>query len=68
MPNVETGVDYFNTGFDFICYSGDVWVLHNALADALTKLREACDGKAGRKTRIAAATDAAPKRKAKKKR
>jgi 2-keto-3-deoxy-L-rhamnonate aldolase RhmA len=68
VPNVETGVDYFNTGFDFICYSGDVWVLHNALADALTKLREACDGKAGRKTRIAAATDAAPKRKAKKKR
>ena len=68
VPNVETGVDYFNTGFDFICYSGDVWVLHNALADALTKLREACDGKAGRKTRIAATTDAAPKRKAKKKR
>lgn len=68
VPNVETGVDYFNTGFDFICYSGDVWVLHNALADALSKLREACDGKAGRKTRIAAAPDAAPQRKAKKKR
>jgi 4-hydroxy-2-oxoheptanedioate aldolase len=68
VPNVETGVDYFNTGFDFICYSGDVWVLHNALADALTKLREACAGKAGRKTRIAAAPGAAPKRKPKKKR
>ena len=68
VPNVETGIDYFNTGFDFICYSGDVWVLHNALADALAKLREACDGKAGRKTRIAAAPGAAPKRKAKKKR
>ena len=68
VPNVETGIDYFNTGFDFICYSGDVWVLHNALADALSKRREACDGKAGRKTRIAAAPGAAPKRKAKKKR
>ena len=22
-------------GFDFICYSGDVWVLHDALADAI---------------------------------
>ena len=22
-------------GFDFICYSGDVWVLHNALAEAV---------------------------------
>jgi 2-keto-3-deoxy-L-rhamnonate aldolase RhmA len=70
VPTVESGVDVFNTGFDFICYSGDVWVLHNALAEALTKLREACGGKAGRKTRIAAAAAAkAPaKRKARKKR
>jgi 2-keto-3-deoxy-L-rhamnonate aldolase RhmA len=70
VPTVESGVDVFNTGFDFICYSGDVWVLHNALAEALTKLREACGGKAGRKTRIAAAVAAkAPaKRKARKKR
>ncbi|MGH6883578.1 MAG: HpcH/HpaI aldolase family protein, partial [Hypericibacter sp.] len=68
VPTVEAGVDYFNIGFDFICYSGDVWVLHNALADALTKLRGACEGKAGRKTKIAAAVDEAPKRKGKKKR
>jgi 2-keto-3-deoxy-L-rhamnonate aldolase RhmA len=68
VPTVETGIDYFNTGFDFICYSGDVWVLHNALADALTKLREACEGKAGRKTKIAATSDMASKRKGKKKR
>ncbi len=27
-------------GFDFICYSGDVWVLQNALAQAMTALRE----------------------------
>jgi len=48
VPNVETGIEY-NTrwGFDFICYSGDVWVLHNALAEAVSKLRAACkSGKA----------------------
>jgi 2-keto-3-deoxy-L-rhamnonate aldolase RhmA len=46
VPNVETGIEY-NTrwGFDFICYSGDVWVLHNALQEAVTKLRSACKGK-----------------------
>jgi 2-keto-3-deoxy-L-rhamnonate aldolase RhmA len=42
VPNVETGVDYWNKGFDFCCYSGDVWLLQQALADGVTKLREAC--------------------------
>ena len=45
VPNVETGIDYFNKGFDFICYSGDVWVLQAALADAVGKLRSACKAK-----------------------
>jgi len=27
-------------GFDFICYSGDVWVLHNALAEAVNQLKQ----------------------------
>jgi len=44
VPNVETGVDYFRRGFSFICYSGDVWVLHDALAAAVTRLREVCAG------------------------
>jgi 2-keto-3-deoxy-L-rhamnonate aldolase RhmA len=26
VPNVETGIDFYKWGFDFICYSGDVWV------------------------------------------
>jgi 2-dehydro-3-deoxyglucarate aldolase/4-hydroxy-2-oxoheptanedioate aldolase len=42
VPTVETGVDIYGQGFDFICYSGDVWVLHNALSEAIGKLREAC--------------------------
>jgi 2-keto-3-deoxy-L-rhamnonate aldolase RhmA len=43
VPSVEQGIDIFSQGFDFICYSGDVWVLHNALAEAVSKLREACE-------------------------
>lgn len=42
VPNVQTGVDIFSQGFDFVCYSGDVWVLHNALAEAIGQLRERC--------------------------
>ena len=45
VPSVEQGIDIYGQGFDFICYSGDVWVLHNALAEAVTKLREACGKK-----------------------
>jgi len=48
VPNVETGLEYNNRwGFDFICYSGDVWVLHNALQDAVNQLRAGC--KSGKK-------------------
>ena len=36
------GIELFGQGFDFICYSGDVWVLHDALKDAIDKLREGC--------------------------
>lgn len=42
VPNVQTGIDIYSQGFDFVCYSGDVWVLHNALAEAIGQLREAC--------------------------
>lgn len=46
VPTVEQGVDFFAQGFDFICYSGDVWVLHNALAEAISALRAKCKSKA----------------------
>jgi 2-keto-3-deoxy-L-rhamnonate aldolase RhmA len=42
VPNVEQGVKYAAEGFDFICYSGDVWLLHDALADGISKLKEKC--------------------------
>jgi 2-keto-3-deoxy-L-rhamnonate aldolase RhmA len=42
VPNVETGIDFYRQGFDFICYSGDVWVLQNALTEAVAKLRAGC--------------------------
>ena len=42
VPTVQQGVNLFSQGFDFICYSGDVWVLHDALRDAIDKLREGC--------------------------
>lgn len=45
VPTVQQGIEYHALGFDFICYSGDIWVLHDALADALSKLREGCSGK-----------------------
>ena len=42
VPTVEQGVELHQGGFDFICYSGDVWVLHNALAAAIGELRAKC--------------------------
>ena len=39
VPNVETGRQYYEWGFDFICYSGDIWVLQNALTEAVGQLR-----------------------------
>ncbi len=32
-------------GFDFVCYSGDVWILHQALEEAIGKLRAGCKPK-----------------------
>jgi len=51
VPTVELGIDLFRQGFDFVCYSGDVWVLHNALAEALGKLRAGCTTKAKAESR-----------------
>jgi 2-keto-3-deoxy-L-rhamnonate aldolase RhmA len=43
VPDVATGVDYYRQGFDFISYSGDVWVLQNALSEAVKQLRAGCE-------------------------
>ena len=45
MPNVELGIDIYKQGFDFVCYSGDVWLLHAALEDGIKKLRAGCGKK-----------------------
>jgi 2-keto-3-deoxy-L-rhamnonate aldolase RhmA len=42
VPTVQTGIELFGLGFDFICYSGDVWVLHDALKGAIDQLRDGC--------------------------
>ena len=38
MPDIAL----YKQGFDFFCYSGDVWVLRDALTSAITTLREGC--------------------------
>ena len=47
MPTVEQGIDVNKQGFDFICYSGDVWVLHNALAEAIAGAAQGLQGRKG---------------------
>jgi 2-keto-3-deoxy-L-rhamnonate aldolase RhmA len=42
VPNTEQGIAFYKQGFDFICYSGDVWVLRDGLAAAARTIREGC--------------------------
>ena len=42
VPNTDQGVAWFKKGFTFCCYSGDVWVLRDALSAAVTTLRKGC--------------------------
>lgn len=46
VPDTKTGVDLFNAGVDFICYSGDVWMFQEALSRALAEIRDGCTGEA----------------------
>jgi len=48
VPDVATGVDVFGQGFDFVCYSGDVWVFGAALKAGVDGIRSGAKGKAGR--------------------
>ena len=45
VPDVATGLAFSKLGFDFIGYSGDIWLLHSALAEAITALRKGTAGK-----------------------
>jgi 2-keto-3-deoxy-L-rhamnonate aldolase RhmA len=39
---IEDGAALFHSGFDFVGYSGDVWLLQDALAHGVSGLRAAC--------------------------
>ncbi len=47
VPDVVEAIRLHGEGFDFICYSGDVWVLYGAIEAALSEIRERA-GKASR--------------------
>lgn len=40
VANTEQGIAFNKLGFDFICYSGDIWVLRDGLAAATKTIRE----------------------------
>ncbi|MFO1039538.1 MAG: aldolase/citrate lyase family protein [Geminicoccaceae bacterium] len=42
VPDVVTGADYWSKGFDFLCYSGDVWVFQAAVKAGVDGIRAAC--------------------------
>jgi 2-keto-3-deoxy-L-rhamnonate aldolase RhmA len=44
VPDVATGIDYNKKGFDFICYSGDVWAYQAAVKAGVDGIRAACGG------------------------
>ncbi len=46
VPDTASAVELFAAGFDFICYSGDVWMFQAALGSAVDEIRERCRGEA----------------------
>jgi len=48
VPTVEEGIKLNRAGHDFICYSGDVWALQQAVATGVSAIRDAAEK---RKTR-----------------
>jgi predicted protein tyrosine phosphatase len=39
VPDVQTGIDIHRQGFDFVCYSGDVWVLQAGVKAGIDAIR-----------------------------
>jgi 2-keto-3-deoxy-L-rhamnonate aldolase RhmA len=48
VPTVDDAVALYGQGFDFICYSGDVWALQGAISAGLTEIRQRTGKRAGR--------------------
>jgi 2-keto-3-deoxy-L-rhamnonate aldolase RhmA len=44
VPDVATGIDYWRRGFDFLCYSGDVWALQAAVKAGVEGIRAGIAG------------------------
>lgn len=44
VPDIETGAAYHAKGFDYLCYSGDVWVYQAAVKAGVDGIRAACEG------------------------
>ena len=42
--DTDTGVALYDLGFDFLCCSGDIWLLQRGLRDGISALRKACRG------------------------
>jgi 2-dehydro-3-deoxyglucarate aldolase/4-hydroxy-2-oxoheptanedioate aldolase len=54
VPDAATGIEYSGRGFDFLCWSGDVWALQAAVRAGIDAMREG----------IGSATDAKMQRRA----
>lgn len=44
VPDVATGIEYWRKGFDFLCYSGDVWALGAAVKAGVDGIRAGIEG------------------------
>ena len=42
VPTTDQGISQYKKGFGMCCYSGDIWVLRDALAAAVKTLRAGC--------------------------
>ena len=51
VPEAKVGGALFKQGFDFICHSGDVWMLQATMQAGSDKLRATCKGGRKRKGR-----------------
>ena len=45
VPDVEAGIAAYHAGYDFICYSGDVWLLRETLRRGIDDLKAALRGR-----------------------
>jgi 2-dehydro-3-deoxyglucarate aldolase/4-hydroxy-2-oxoheptanedioate aldolase len=65
VPDVATGIDYWRRGFDFLCYSGDVWALGAAVRSGVDGIRAGVEGLAAAPDPAAASDQPARSKKGK---